>query len=202
MDDVSDVMLDAPHSPVSPTGQLSNTQSAPRDMRPGRESERTPPRSETPLQRRKRADQQRKRGGRRGRSPIQSESDRQAIVFADRDALRDSVEKERAVAMELKKIEAAQKKRDIMNKVGSWVGASKERGGERDRGGGRHVQTNRVVYERRLPNAINALPRPTTITQISIRKEKEQQERARMEAIRQDRLALAESQRQVSLERE
>ena len=42
----------------------------------------------------------------------------------------------------------------------------------------------------------------TTITQISIRKEKEQQERARMEAIRQDRLALAESQRQVSLERE
>ena len=126
MDDVSDVMLDAPHSPVSPTGQLSNTQSAPRDMRPGRESEHTPPRSETPLQRRKRADQQRKRGGRRGRSPIQSESDRQAIVFADRDALRDSVEKERAMAMELKKIEAAQKKRDIMNKVGSWVGASKE----------------------------------------------------------------------------
>ena len=136
-DDVEDAELEEPHSPrqASPMGQRSNahpsgTQSVPRPFSPKMNT--TPsksPRSETPLQRRRRVSLERKAlaghlGG-HGKSMSERERkaraealerERQASVYADREALRASVVQEEKEAQALKKEEAAQKKRDIMNK--------------------------------------------------------------------------------------
>lgn len=149
-DDVEDAELEEPHSTqTSPMGQRSNdqlsgtqsvpravawdrpttTQSAPRAQRPVSNTNTTSksPRSETPLQRRRRVSLERKALGGHGKFMAERERkareqaierERQAIVFADREALRASVVQKEKEAAALKKEEAAQKKRDIMNKVG------------------------------------------------------------------------------------